>query len=489
MALLSALGGQLNRRRLITAALVLLFLSLCSLRLIYLDKFPGAEWDESVYQCLAQNWRDLGEVLPKDDVDVIQGIKDSGGYWYHPPFYFVSLGEWFRLVGNDSLATARLFAAASNVLMLVLLLVLARRLLSTLCLAALAVLPVTVDAWLVLSARTAWFENQMMLLGVISLMLWHWAGEQPTCKRRLILYSVAGLVAGFTVDFKLVGIVFPLAMGIHWLTDTKKDWGERSIALNLSLVVVVVYHGYGLVVGRQNFIDHSLHQFFRATVRNSGGGVNFGLAEALQIILTSEYILFVPSIIMLGVAGIWLLKDIWDVTQGHKVTIVTGWIAASFLFFAAIKLRNPHYALMYLTPAAFYLGYKMVKSNSNWAGIIAVGYIVLNLMMLGARLHVPDNALAEARAYVSQNISSRELIVTEEAIGCGIPQDYLNIRLRKNRIPTNLEERSVEFVVFIESRTYKPIMEPEFQALIDNGEVLASFEDYKWIIHVVKIFN
>ena len=457
-----------------------------SLRLIRLDTFPSAEWDESVYQCIADNWTSTGSVIPKDDIEVMPSFE-KGGYWYHPPFYFIALGEWFKLTGSTMLDSARSFAALSNILMLTLLLLFAKELLGSWQKAIVSCLIIATDAWLVISARTAWFENQMMLLGVISLILWHYASKQEVGNAKSFAYLFAGLFAGFALVFKHVGIVFPLALAIHWFFDIKKDWRERIIALYTIFLVVISYLLFGLSTGGMQFYTHTLHQYLRTTSTEvKSGGVNFSIAEALEIVFSSSYIIFIPSIIVLGIAGLTLLKDVVTVIKGKRVSIIACWAIAALLFFGAIRLRNPHYALMYLTPLGFYLGMKIAAQWNKQVWLIAI-YVVVSLFTLGYRFTVPDQALNDARAYISQEIPANQVIVTEESVACGVPQDYLSIRLRKNQHQEKLQQYDVHYVALLESRSYSPDIGPEFQVLLDEGNVVANFADYKWNISIIKI--
>lgn len=471
-----------------TAWLVLLFVSILLFSRFYnLAKFPGAEWDESTYQCIGQNFAQFGKVFAKDDIEV-KSTQSDGGYWYQPPFYFMLLGEWFKITASNDLSSARQLAALANALMVTTLFLFSKHLLGSWKKALLPVLLITCDAWLLLSSRTAWFENHMMLLGVLSLIFWHHAGEEKNENKQFLLYALAGLLAGSAFVFKLLGVVFPLAMALHWMTQPRKNWRYRLVCLYLTFLVALAYVFYGLLSGHENFISQTLHQFLRGvspTVKS--GGVNFNLTEAIKITLSSTYILFIPSITLLGTAGLILFKDFIKLLKGKEVDIMACWAATAIGFFAVIRLRNPHYAMMYVTPAAFYLGLKLAECPRKWSTIIFSAYIAISVLAIGVRANIPDSALSEAREYITQNIYSQQVIVTEESIGCGIPQQYLNIRLRKNREPSKLVEYKVQYVVFIQSRSYQPTMEPEFKKLVNKGSVIKKFEDYKWSIYVVDL--
>lgn len=470
-----------------TAALVLLFVAfVAALRLWGLEKFPGAEWDESVYQCMGQDWLHNGTVLFKDDLELRAQAANSGGYWYHPPFYFKSLGEWFRMVGSESLAVARGYSGLSNVLMLLLLVFFARELLGTWKKAVLASLLIATDAWLILSARTAWFENQMMLIGVIGLMLWHYAGKEVNENRKTALYVMSGITVGAAVVFKQVGFVFLMALAIHWAFDLKKDSKQRFLCLAIVFLCLEAYVMYAWNAGGNNFLANTLHQYLRTTGATADKAVNISVSQSLGIIAASAYVIFIPSMILLGFAGLVLLKDIFSVVKGKKVTVVAAWAIAALIFFAAIKLHNPHYALMYITPLGYYLGMKLVQKWKHATLLIGL-YVFVSLMTLGFRMTVPDHALNEAHDYISQHITASEVVVTEESVACGIPQQYLGIRLRKNREFDQLAKYNVHYVITVQSRTYQPVMEDDFKALVNGGRVVASFSDYKWTISVFKI--
>ena len=75
---------------------------------------PGYEWDEPVYTNIATHLAHFGVLQVKPDFG-----SPVEPYVYHPPFYFLMLAGWFKLVGAG-VTSARVLAGIMSLVFLVL---------------------------------------------------------------------------------------------------------------------------------------------------------------------------------------------------------------------------------------------------------------------------------------------------------------------------------------------------------------------------------
>jgi 4-amino-4-deoxy-L-arabinose transferase-like glycosyltransferase len=394
------------------------------LRFWRLRTAPGWEWDEPNYTNIATNLGLHGRLEIKPDV-----LTAPGDYLFHPPFYFLLLAGWFKLVGYG-IYEARLLIAGSSLVLLVLCYALFRRRLGRL--ALVPVLALACDGWLVFSNRVAWFDHLMLVLGVAGLLLY----ERARASGRIGTYACAGAMLGGAAVFKHLGVYFLLAVAIHWALARGSRRGH-VVLFGMAGTVAVAYLAGMLAVFGGDYLHASHVQFGRASGTWESGGGSVGGAADIGPLL-HQYRLFYATIAVAVVGLALLVARVVQMIRARsrapveQIGVTFSWLVAGLAFFAVLQIRFPQYFMMVLVPLYGYVAIEMLRwLRGRGRALVAAATVVLAAVLAAdaatfvqriATRH--DNALKAVAAYANAHIPARDVVVTEQPIGVLIRQPY-----------------------------------------------------------------
>jgi 4-amino-4-deoxy-L-arabinose transferase-like glycosyltransferase len=178
----------------VLAVFGLILAAAAALRLWDLGRKPGWQSDETVYTDIAKNLATSGSLS-----EHIQYHTSWAPFLFHPPFYFLLLAGWFKVVGAG-VPQARMLAVIASLVTLCLLMRLIWRLHGR----GPALVTVTFlafDGWLLYVQRVSYIENTLMVLIVAGFLLYERALRQPSAHR----FVGAGAVLGCAFVFKHTG--------------------------------------------------------------------------------------------------------------------------------------------------------------------------------------------------------------------------------------------------------------------------------------------
>lgn len=413
------------------AALVLILGIGAALRLWDLGTRPDWQSDEPVYTAIARY------VLFNDRLqEHLQRGEPWTPFLYHPPFYFLLLASWFRLVG-PGIAQARDLAAIASVLTLALLFVLIWRLRGTGA-ALMTLVLVTFDGWLLFVERVSYIENTLLVLVVGGLLLY----ERALRRRTTAAYAVAGAVLGSAVVFKQTATYVLPAVALHWLIvrrDNRYHWYLAAAAGT----VIAAYLG-GMIwlfdYGKHRwFLQQSLIQVERVLgFRQSRGTLNSPL-QALYL-LAHQYSLFLPSFLIALAAVVLVIYRTtqcirtrsWEPVRANS--LLFSWCIAAILVFGPSQLHFPQYFALILIPLYCFLWtelYEYVRTRrARLRPSIAVLLLVILANLGSFYLRVvahSDNTLWQIQQYANTHIPRNDTVITEEEIADEIRQPWCSV--------------------------------------------------------------
>jgi hypothetical protein len=444
---------------------------------------PGFEWDEPVYTNVARHVSQFGTIQLKQPVGAV-----AQPYLFHPPFYFLLLGLWFR-ISSSSIAHARELAAGASIVVLALLWGLLRDQIGWRALVPVAL--VATDGWMVYENRVGWIENTMLVLGVAA----YWTYARAVRSDSARLYLVAGTLLGLTGIMKHVGLYLVGAVLVHWFVTR----GSRRQHLALLGAVAAVCTAYVVVMtlvyqGAHGnwFLHDSTVQFERTLGHHERRGTVNSLSNVIGPIF-DQYKIFYSTLAVFfaGVAlvGYRLVQAIAtrSLARIQQHALLFSWAFASIVVFGSIKLRFPHYALMLLIPLYAYLAEESFgfarTSRRRWLVGIGIGMLLTANAVTYMQRFVSkdDNALGSVAAYVAANVPRSAVVVTEEPIGVLIPQSYCKL------VETASCGRSARYVVLYRSHTQEPPTNASLEQKMAGARVLATFVGFKEQITVYRV--
>jgi 4-amino-4-deoxy-L-arabinose transferase-like glycosyltransferase len=302
------------------------------LRFWRLGSAPGWEWDEPNYAGIATNLGRHGQLAIKHDV-----LSQSSTYFFHPPFYFVLLAGWFKLVGYG-ITEARVLTALASLLLLALCYLLFRRRIGTL--ALLPVLAIACDGWLVFSDRVSWIDHVMLVIGVGGLLVY----ERARDGGGLGTYAAAGALLGAAAVFKHLGVYFVIAAALHWLLAGGWRRGH-ALLLGAAAAVIVTYVAAMLALFGDEYWDATTVQFRRASGTGSGAGASVGGAADIGPLL-HQYRLFYATIAIAVAGGVILAVRLGSMVvkrtraPAAELGVTFSWLLAAVVFFGALLMRR-----------------------------------------------------------------------------------------------------------------------------------------------------
>lgn len=468
-----------------------------ALRIWQLATRPGYDWDETVYSTIGAN-------MAEDNL--LQAKPEYGSahepYLYHPPFYFVLLGAWYRVFGVG-MTQGRALAVIGSLVMLVLLALWLRRLIGDRwALAATAVL--AVDAWVIFTNRVGWIENTMMVIGIIGLWLYYNALK----KSSTALFVSAGLVLGLVTVYKHVGLYFLVAVVVHWLI-IRSSRTQHIMLLGTAVLTFAGYIGMMSVAYGTTYWQQSTVQIQRILgMRESRGAVN-GLDDIIDP-LVAQYKIFVVTLLLVAVGGVLVLirvlREVRGIIRNRRgsqpapallqhspleYTVLLAWAIAAVVCFAGMRLWLPHYFAMVVIPVICYLAAEMdrwQKEGKKLKGLVlslAVVLVVGNaLAYYGRFVANQDNALKAVATWVDKNLPDNAKIMTEESIGSALnTKEYCKLG-HANRCAG-----ASDYVITYDSHTQSPPDTPAVNNALKGAKELKNFKGFKENITVWEIRN
>jgi 4-amino-4-deoxy-L-arabinose transferase-like glycosyltransferase len=414
-----AASGQRSVRswRLRLAVLLAVLAAAALLRLWDIQIKPGFDWDEPVYTAVGANVALHGLVQVKNDI-----TTPTEPYLYHPPFYFLLLGGWFKLFGIG-IGQARILAALLSLAGLAILYRFLREEIGDWALLVIGL--VATDGWMVFSNRISWLESSMMPLGMLGL----WAYSRAVRGNAVRLYLLAGLLLGCTAAFKHVGVYFVLAAALEALLLRRF---HRGIAVAAAAVWAtgVVYLACMVVIfrsgGHNYFADETLVQIQRALGAHEARGTISSPAQVANALL-GPYRIFVGTLVVSLAAGlIWLVSTARAI-RGRSLAplgrhpLLYCWFTGAILFLGAIQLKFPHYYQMMLIPMYAYVGAALHDYVARrppmprpqmllGAGALAILLAANGVTFWDRIAGRNDNALAAVAAYASAHLPPRAVV-------------------------------------------------------------------------------
>jgi 4-amino-4-deoxy-L-arabinose transferase-like glycosyltransferase len=456
------------------------------LRLWDIQIKPGFDWDEPVYTSVGANVALHGLVQVKNDI-----TTPTEPYLYHPPFYFLLLGGWFKLFGIG-VGHARILAALMSLAGLAILYRFLREEIGDWALLVIGL--VGTDGWMVFSNRISWLENTMMPLGMLGL----WAYSRAVRGNAVRPYLLAGLLLGFTAIFKHVGVYFALAAALEALLLRRFHRGIVVAGVAV-LATAVVYVACMLAIfrsgGHSYFADETLVQIQRTLGAHEARGSITGPTQVVNALL-GQYRIFVGTLVISLAAGlIWLVSTVRAI-RGRSLAplgrhpLLYCWFTGAILFLGAIQLKFPHYYQMMLVPMYAYVGAalhgyvarrppmprpRMLLGAGALAILLAVNGVTFWDRIAGRN----DNALAAVSEYAAPHLPARAVVLTEETIGTIIKQPYCKM-FRVQTCPAS-------YIITYTSNTQRPPDIPLLHRLIAEGTKLAVFQGFKEQITVYRV--
>jgi 4-amino-4-deoxy-L-arabinose transferase-like glycosyltransferase len=471
-----------RRIRAVEAIGVVLVLAVAAgLRFWRLRAAPGWEWDEPNYTNIATNLGLHGRLEIKHDI-----LAAPSDYLFHPPFYFLLLAGWFKLVGFG-IFEARILIALSSLVLLGLCYLLFRRRLGVL--ALVPVFAIACDGWLVFSNRVAWFDHLMLVLGVAGLLLY----ERARNVRTGPAYALAGATLGLAAVFKHLGIYFLLAVAIHWLLT---DGGRRAHAVLFASAggVVALYLATMTTVFGGAYWRASHVQFGRASGTWESGGGSVGGAGDIGPVL-QQYRLFYTTI-AIAIAGlVMLMIRVVRMIRARSTAAVaeTGvtfsWLVAGLIFFAVLQIRFPQYFMMVLIPLYGFVAIETLRWLPRRRRALTSAAVVVLAAMLAADgitfwqriASRSDNALAAVAAFANANIPASDVVVTEQPIGVLIRQPYCETW------KVDKCEGRAQWLIDYRTKLFEPQHVDIVDRLAHAGRKVATFRGFKETISVYDL--
>lgn len=470
------------RRRPFWLLFVLILVVAALLRFWQLSSRPGYDWDESVYAVIGHNVAVGNGIQAKIEYDT-----PAEPYLYHPPFYFLLLGLWFRVFG-DGMTEARALAATGSLVMLVVLGLWLRRMIGDRW-ALLTMAVIAVDGWMVFTNRVGWIENTMMPLGIVGLWL-YWKGLQ---KQNLALFAGSGVLLGLVTVYKHVGIYFLVAVMIHWLIVRSHRRMHLALIGAAAATMVAYVAGMFIAYGGSYWEESTVQVRRILGLRESRGAVT-SLSDVVKPLL-DQYKIFVVTLLLVAIAGIWFMVRVFQVVRRRSLapigehTLLFAWAAAALLCFVGMQLKLPHYFLMVFVPMFCYLASELERSvvfdrvrTVRLAGAVFAVIVVANFAVFGLRFVArSDNAIRQTAEWTRANLPSNAKVLTEESIGSAIQQPYCKFGHAHNCATT------VEYIITYNTHTQQPPDTPTVNNLLKQSTQLARFTGFKEDIKVYRI--
>lgn len=464
------------------AAVATILLMAGTLRFCYIRTRPGFEWDEPLYEKIAQNTLEYG--YPTLEVEGGHPMPNL----YHPPFDHYLKAFWFEVTGASGIGQARILSAAESIFMLLLSYLLVRYVAGREA-AVVALILTSTCGWIVYTNRLDLLENGMMPIGVIGLLLYAVAFKKDRC----VYYILSGVVLTMAAMWKHTGLVFLMVPFFTWLLTRKA--GEHHLVLLLVAGIVILFYvaAMSYVFGEAYWIQSEVQ------VRRALGigmveyrGLAYGWREVAQA-LTKTYWIFFITIACLIVGPVMvivrLIQCVFHRRQPHH-PILLSWAVAGILLLAVVALKSPQYWVIMLVPLYAFLASELraVLKRADALTVSAVLVVVMGLNLQTWYMLIvqhPENALLETYDFAASFIPADAKVLTEECIGVQLGQEYFNVQI--HRAEEDLERIDPTWVILYYSATAKPPASPGLDALLQRSTFVTSFSGFKEEIKIFRV--
>jgi 4-amino-4-deoxy-L-arabinose transferase-like glycosyltransferase len=453
------------------------------LRFYQIDLRPGFEWDETIYTVISQNTAQLG--FPA--VRLEGGVPPTEIFLYHPPFDFILKSWWIHLGGGGELGQLRMFAASASIILLGLCFALLR-VVSTKETAIVGLIFLALDGWLIYTNRLNLIENGLMPIGVAGILFYALALQRG----KWLYYGLAGVFIGGAFVYKHIGIVFLLTPVIY-LVLTRKEWRKHLVLFATAFAIIVAYVATMLVLWHEAFINQITVQVRRIFGAMESRGLNYGLSEALQAVVSNYWIFFVTVFALLGGGSLllWRTWQWWRNRRPPPQILLYSWAFTAVVIMGMSAIKAPHYLIVLIVPVYLYLVSELVPmlqtKQAVWVTIIGLGLVVgLNLVTWNLRfLQNTDNALRQTYQYANTYIPAEARVLTEDTIGMGIRQPFY--KLDNYASLGGLEKVKPEYLILYYSTTHRPPDDSALQRLVERGELLTRIIGFKEDIRIYRV--
>jgi 4-amino-4-deoxy-L-arabinose transferase-like glycosyltransferase len=457
-----------------------------ALRLWELGGKPGWQSDEPVYTSIGTNVAAFGTLN-----EHIQYGTPWAPFLFHPPFYFLLLAGWFKMIG-PGVPEARLL----GVLMVLVTFALLFRLLWKLHgprIALITLVFLAFDGWLLFIERCSYIENVLFVIVVSALLLYKRAVERPSTLR----FVIAGAVVGCAVIFKQTGFYVLPAVCLNWLI-IRREHRKHLLMAGVALVVIALYFGLMIPlfdVGKNDwFIQDTLIQLERVVdLRSSGGTLTSPLA--LLYLLAHQYAVFLPSFLV-AVAGFALLvrravqcARTRSVAPIQRNTLLFSWAAAAIVVFGASELRYQQYFALLLVPLYCFLwtelSYYVISRPRLYPAALAVAAVVVLVGLGSFYLRVlsrDDNVLGQVKQYAAAHIPADDVVVAPEQIGDDIQQPWCSVY--RAAVCRYSATYVITYITFLQGN---PPDDPVLYELIRDSVRLVTFRGFKETVTVWRV--
>jgi Dolichyl-phosphate-mannose-protein mannosyltransferase len=456
------------------------------LRLWDLHSRPGTEWDEPVYADVARSFAHGHGIEAK-----VAWGHVAQPYLFHPPFYFLLLGGWMRLIGSDSIGDARTLAALASLVVLLLVYALVRPRWGRLGAAA-ATLVLATDGWLIFTNRIGWIENTMLVLLVGGLLAYDRALRRDSTR----LFAAAGLLLASAAAYKHIGVYGLGVVAVHWALVRRRRSGHlvlfaaagALLAVDLAVMLVAFVRD-----GHNWFLEDSRVQVERLLGHKASRGSIGSWQDALDA-LVGPYKLFVGTLAIAGTGGVLVL---WRTAAGlvrrdlrRRVAdpLLYAWALVAVLFLGALRLKMAHYFVMAEVPLMLY-AFAELAAWASTRPLAAARRAVTALLLLALALNAwtfeerfvqrSDDALGATRAY-AQTLPHDATFLTEESIGTIVPQPYCKLYEAGGCVG------DVDYIAIYRSQTQRPPSSPTLERLLRYSQPLVRFDGFKERIAIYR---
>jgi hypothetical protein len=297
--------------------------------------------------------------------------------------------------------------------------------------AACAMMPITLDGWLLYVQRVSYMENTLLLLVVAGMLLYQQALDKPTTAR----FAAAGAMLGFATAFKYTGVYVIGTVLLCWLI-TGRQHGRHLALLGCAVTALGGCIGFEVAWfdtgGHDWWVQDTMLQARRVLGIQPSGGTLTSPAAALHLLL-AEYDVFVPSF-LIALAGICLaLRRLWrcyrarDWQPVRDNALLWSWMAAGLVIFGSSALRFPQYFALILVPvyAWFWTEARHWRLRTTLrVALVAIACVAGIASFWGRIAGYDDNVFAQAQGYAATRIPQGTVVVADEAIGDLIAQPY-----------------------------------------------------------------
>jgi 4-amino-4-deoxy-L-arabinose transferase-like glycosyltransferase/glycosyltransferase involved in cell wall biosynthesis/putative flippase GtrA len=477
-----------RKRAWLSVSLVSLALALGALvRLWQLGGKPGWQSDETVYVSIGSNVATHG---------TLNEHLQYGAAWtpflYHPPFYFVLLGNWFKLFGAGVLQARTLAVLMSLVAFAVLFRLLWKIHGPQVALMATAVM--IFDGWLLFSQRVSYIENTLMVLVVAAVLTYQRALENPTGTR----FFLAGLVFGCAAIFKHTGAPVICTAFLCWLI-TRREHRKHLLLLTAFGLVVAAYVA-GMIVlfdigHHQWYLEQTIIQLERVTGLRASRGT---LTSPMQFLYLAshQYDVFVPSLLVAVASFVTIVTRVIQCVRARswrplgRNILLFSWAVSQMIVFGISSLRFQQYFALILIPMYCYVWTEAAMFfRARGRGMAVVAGLTMAVAIAGGlgsfALRVAlrhDNVLQQVKHYAATSIPRQSIVVTEEEIGDEIKQNWCAVTIvGKCRFKATY---AITYKTYLQAN---PPSDPALASMMEGAVPVKTFTGFKEIVTVWKL--